>query len=172
MITVFSMKLCSDPTVKLFPWQQQLLGEISLPSTDDQKIIWYFDPSGNGTTFFMNFLHKHNNSDFTFIATPHQVGNMIHSFAKTTRENPSLVVFDFKDQEKISSLEYEGIECSKNGLFPSLKTCKKQAETFKFNSPHVVIFSRNFPNARLISLKRLDLRLLKDKESFHLPKLV
>ena len=42
-----------EPEIDWHPWQHHLLAEVTVPCTDDRRVLWYYDPIGkHGKTFY------------------------------------------------------------------------------------------------------------------------
>lgn len=168
IVTIYTMKPSDygeEPSISWYPWQQELLSEISKPCTDDRKIVWYYDPKGdNGKTFLAKHLFKYHEAFITTKATSYHVATMLKSLIDSGK-NPSLVVFNFTRQQEEHKI-YECIESVKDGLITAQKYIGK---TLVFDSPHVVVFANYLPITDTMSSDRWDIRLLKDKKSVPLP---
>jgi hypothetical protein len=167
IVTIFTMKPIDygpEPEIDWYPWQKELLDQISTPCTDDRRVIWYYDPIGDhGKTFMSKHLAKYYDAFITTKANSYHISTMIQKLIQANRP-PALVVFNFTRQQEEHRV-YECIESVKDGLITAQKYL---GQTLVFDSPHVVVFSNYLPAVEMMSSDRWDIRLLKNKLSFPL----
>ena len=135
------------------PWQQVLLQELEA-SPDSRKIIWYYDPAGNtGKTFFAKWRSQLDQS--TVVLQNGKSNDLYHILAKHTAEIRTVIID--MTRSSIDAVNYNVIECIKNGYFQSNKY---DSRFVSIPVPHVVVFANFEPIYSSLSADRWDVRKL------------
>lgn len=137
-----------DIIEKLMPWQEDIINIISKPA-DKRSVYWFWEPDGGaGKSVFSKYLcHKHN-AIYIDEGKKSDIINIIYNTPKIGKN--SIIVIDIP-RNNGNNVSYKAIEQIKNGLI-----CNTKYETGSriFNSPHVIIFSNNYPDKKMLSNDR------------------
>lgn len=143
-----------EPDVTWRPWQKDLYQEITVPCTDDRKVIWYYDPLGHsGKTFFAKHMLMYHKAFVSTKANAYHVATALQR-ELFTGNKVLIVIFNFTRQTENHKV-YQCIESLKDGLITAEKY---RGNTICFSSPHVVIFANYLPDTSKMSQDRWDIR--------------
>lgn len=125
-----------DTTFVPRPWQQTIIDLVSHPCTDDRKIHWVYDRSGNiGKSRLA--LHLIRNYGATLLTG--KLADMAYAYNREP-----IVIFDLsRKQVDMSDHLYTFTEWLKNGVYMSTKYESKMKT---FVSPHVIFFANSRPD--------------------------
>ena len=126
----------------LRPWQSELMGVLE-QTPHPRELLWYVDLIGNsGKTWMSKYLVS------TKSAVRFENGKSAD--IKYGYSGERIVVFDYSRSVE-DRVNYEVLECIKNGIFYNTKYESSQKI---FDTPHVVVFSNFQPERRRLSLDR------------------
>lgn len=126
-------------------WQRTLEEELRQVA-DNRKIIWYVDYVGNtGKSYFAT----HYDEKRSYYITGGRSTDIYYGY-----QYEPVVFFDLA-RMKQELVQYDVMECFKNGQFYSTKY---ECKNVKFNTPHVVVFSNWYPDTTKLSADRWDIR--------------
>jgi len=136
-------------------WQSKLLRDLS-QRADDRKIIWVYDPPGNGgKSTFARYLHREKGA----LIVSGKVADMKHAIIKwsETHGYPHIIIIDIPRSIDLHYFSYTGIEEIKNGFFYS---SKYEGGVVDMPRPHVVVMSNEEPDHSKMSKGRFDVRII------------
>lgn len=140
--------------IDLLPWQADLRLELTR-KPHDRKVIWFVDELGGcGKSLMTKWLFCHTNCTMFNNAKTSDIAN--------AWKGERIVIFDLARCLNGEHINFQAIECLKNGMIFSSKynSCTKV-----YDRPHIVIFA-NWPPTDLnaLSADKWDIRFLnKDK---------
>lgn len=140
-------------------WQSRLLTDIS-QRAHDRKIIWIFDPKGNGgKSTFARHLFRTKGA----LIISGKVADMKHAILKWSEENgyPHIIIIDIPRSIDLHYFSYTGIEEIKNGFFYS---SKYEGGVVDMPRPHVIVFSNEEPDKSKMSKGRFDIRIINQND--------
>ncbi len=136
---------------KPYGWQKHVIEEIDKP-TDDRKINWVYNPSGNcGKTKLQKYMCFHGKAKRISMGLAHQIKTSL----ATTRPDTDCFVMNIprvSGKEEAQKELFSAIEEIKDGWVSGVMFGKE--EEWFFNPPHVWIFSNEKPNEALASKDR------------------
>lgn len=143
---------------KLFKWQLKII-DILKEEPNDRNIYWFYDEEGNcGKSVFSKFLViKHDALVLSGKASDMKYA--ISEYINKYGYGPEKIIIDLPRSFNKSFLSYQGIEEIKNGLFFSGKF---ESKMVCYNSPHLIIFSNEYPNISKLSKDRWVITNLRD----------
>lgn len=145
-----AMLKLSMENIVLLPWQEDLRRELTR-KPDDRKVIWYVDDLGGcGKSLMTKWLFAHTECTMFNNAKTADIAN--------AWKGERIVIFDLARCLNGEHINFQAIECLKNGMIFSSKynSCTKV-----YDRPHIVIFA-NWPPTDLnaLSADKWDIRFL------------
>ena len=141
----------------LFEWQRNLHGELSLPSDDDRKIIWYVDlDGGSGKTAMARFILA-NFGERALYLCGGSTKDILHQVVKHKRD-PEVILFNLARSQE-GKLAYNALETIKDGL---VQSGKYEGGMRMFAPPHVIVFANWMPDVAALSQDRWTIRTLRN----------
>lgn len=151
--------IARDPLdgIELFPWQVDLLSELSLdPEITDRSVHWFWDPVGTkGKTAFA----KHCCLTMDALYVVGRAADMKYAIAQYIADKKKFPKIVFLNLTRSSEqfVSYQGIEEIKDGIFFSTKYESGMAI---FDPPHVCIFANFHPDITKLSEDRWRIKKL------------
>lgn len=132
----------------LYDWQNRVI-EIATSQPDDRTIHWLWEPSGcSGKTALAKYLViKHD-----ALVVGGRSNDAKHGVIEYQKKNgifPKIIIINIP--RCVEHISYEAIESIKDGLFFS---AKYESSMVVMNSPHVFIFSNEYPEVHKLSKDR------------------
>ena len=139
-------------------YQQKIL-DILKKEPDERTIHWIAGSSGNeGKTTFCKYLVRFHNA-IMLGGKSADMKNGIIEYKKTNGYTPELILINLPRSFNKDYLSYTGIEEVKDMLFYS---GKYEGGMIDGNCPHLIIFSNQTPDAKLLSPDRWQIWYITD----------
>ena len=142
-----------------FRWQTELYEMLTTKKPDERKVYWYVDQKGGaGKSTFASYVLAKQQGGGTMIYTGGRKQDLAYAY-----NNERIVFFDLCRTDRDIEQTCKFMEELKNGrLF-----CTKYNSKLKlFKTPHVVVFSNNYPPYHAFSEDRIEIRVLEKKQIF------
>lgn len=142
--------------IKWRPWQNVVIENVEVPCSDDRKINWVWDSTGNtGKSFLTKYLMKVENA----LVVDGKKADIFHQIAKRCEEGVKIgtVIIDVP-RAACGKISYAAIESIKNGYVSS---GKYEGGQYSFEIPHIYVFANELPEYKKFSLDRWDVTNLK-----------
>lgn len=149
------LNVCTKPVfndkMKLYKWQEEIL-EIIKEEPDNRKIYWYYEDEGNtGKSSICKHICMNNKNALYICGKASDMKYAIIQFVLTHKKSPEIILIDIPRSMDEKYISYSGIESIKNGIIFSTKY---ESGMCMFDSPHVLIFSNNYPDLSKFSEDR------------------
>lgn len=134
---------------ELYPWQANIVNNISL-SANDRTINWFWETTGGvGKTALCKYLCVHHQA-LICSGKASDMKYLIVKYKEKYGDFPKVIIMDIP-RSSLDYVSYTGIEEIKNGLFCS---SKYECEMVVMNSPHVLVFANEEPKYDEMSADR------------------
>jgi len=143
----------------LRPWQAAEEKRLLIPCTDDRKVRWYYDATGQfGKTQFIKYMAVKHKGMMIIEGEANNVKYMVKNFLEKEDIKAAFMYFCKDTPGKIP---YSTLESIKDGL---LCSGKFESGVCIFNSPHVVVIANFYPDTTKLSADRWDIITVKDDD--------
>lgn len=141
----------------LYPWQRSILEIILKPKTNNRKILWIYEPSGNtGKSMFGKYLEFHN-KDVCYTRISKSADILTSASLEYTT-----YYFDFPRVLGPTFCPFTALECILDGVVDDCKL-KKTPRKLRFMPPWVIVVSNFIPDKKLLSEDRWRIFTITDK---------
>lgn len=134
----------------LRPWQRATIELVKgYADESDRSIIWIVDELGNsGKTYLAKALYD-NRSCLMVSGGSKDICCALASFMEERGEGPDIFIWNLPRDN--SCISYSSLESLKDGFVfsPKYKSC-----CLRFNTPHVIVFSNEYPDIDKLSMDR------------------
>lgn len=135
--------------LNFYPWQEDLVKMLEV-EPDDRSVVWIYDPKGNsGKTQLCKWLIVHMDAIFCSSGKTSNLVNTVFNAVKAEART-DLVVFSMP-RGTGGSISYTALESIKDGV---LFNEKYEVGACVYASPHVVVFSNEFPDTSRLTHDR------------------
>lgn len=150
---------------QLYPWQEAII-EKCKEEPDDRTINWIVDTKGcMGKTAFTKYMIHHHKALVATAGSAKDIANLLVNSVEAGIDLNDNCVFIFNFARDCDKISYNALEAVKDGLMTNIKY---EAKTLVFNSPHLWVFSNEYPNKSKLSEDRWKIWFITENKNLEL----